>query len=102
MSAIGSVDELLASVEARDTPPEGLSEELRALWFTRKGDWEAAHTVAQDIESSWGSWMHAHLHLIEGDIGNAGYWYRRAGKPAGTVAGLTQEWRQLAEAVLGR
>jgi hypothetical protein len=25
--------------------------------------------------------VHAHLHRVEGDLGNAGYWYRRAGKP---------------------
>ena len=28
--------------------------------------------------------MHAHLHREEGDAGNAGYWYRRAGQPAAT------------------
>ena len=28
-----------------------------------------------------GSWVHAYLHRKEGDLCNAGYWYRRAGRP---------------------
>ena len=57
---------------------------LTALWHDGKGDWEGAHTVAQDITSPDGSWIHAYLHRKEGDPSNAGYWYRRAGKPVGT------------------
>ena len=40
-------------------------------------------------------WVHAHLHRVEGDLGNAAYWYRRAGKTmqadttGGRVAGLS-------------
>jgi hypothetical protein len=32
--------------------------------------------------------VHAHLHRIEGDAGNARYWYDRAGRPVprGTLA----------------
>ena len=100
-NSIESIDDLLASVDADSAPPAGLSEELRALWHTKKGNWEEAHNIAQDISSSWGSWMHGHLHLIEGDRGNAGYWYSRAGKPAGTVEGLDAEWRALAAEALG-
>ena len=98
--AIGTVEDLLESVGKDAAPPEGLSPELLALWHTKKGNWEDAHNVAQDIESAWGSWMHGHLHLIEGDVGNAGYWYNRARKPAGSVAGLEEEWRALAGEVL--
>lgn len=43
--------------------------------------------------------MHAHLHRIEGDEANAGYWYRRAGKPHCT-APLDEEWAQIAETLL--
>jgi hypothetical protein len=34
------------------------------------------------------AWVHAHLHRVEGDVSDAHYWYRRAGKPAaaGTLA----------------
>ncbi|MFV1995572.1 MAG: hypothetical protein ACC661_09050 [Verrucomicrobiales bacterium] len=95
-----SVEDLLASVAEHQAPPADFSQELKALWLTKKDRWKEAHEVAQEIESAWGSWMHAHLHLIEGDIGNAGYWYTRAGKPAGSRETLDSEWRALAEAIL--
>ena len=30
------------------------------------------------------SWVHAHLHRVEGDLSNARHWYRRAGRPEAT------------------
>ncbi|MEF2551383.1 hypothetical protein VQ042_08405 [Aurantimonas sp. A2-1-M11] len=45
------------------------------------GDWHGAHAVVQDDASADAAWIHAHLHRIEGDLDNAGYWYRRAGRP---------------------
>ena len=39
--------------------------------------------------------VHAHLHRIEGDLANAGYWYRRAGRKA-TDTALEEEWKSLA------
>ena len=69
------------SVRARPQPPDGLSAALQALWWMARGDWDRAHTVAQEDASREGSWVHAHLHRVEGDEGNAGYWYARAGRP---------------------
>jgi hypothetical protein len=71
----------------------------RALWHDAAGDWEAAHRVAQDVETAEGAWVHAYLHRKEGDIGNAGYWYRRAGKPAASGS-LEAEWQAIAAALL--
>ena len=51
---------------------------LRAVWHGLRGDWEAAHHIAQDDASAEGAWVHAWLHRIEGDLDNARYWYRRA------------------------
>jgi len=59
-------------------PPEGLSPELKALWYDAKGDWEKSHSIIQDIESKDASLIHAYLHRKEGDDWNAGYWYRKA------------------------
>lgn len=75
-------------------PPGGLSPHLEALWFDAKGKWHEAHTVAQDIETTDGWWIHAYLHRKEGDEGNARYWYARAGKkfPKST---LEDEWEEL-------
>ena len=90
-----TVSELLADVRESDNPPEELSMCLQALWWENKGDWERAHEIAQDAGSREGDWVHAYLHRVEGDLGNAGYWYRRAGKPAKGKESLREEWEEL-------
>lgn len=84
---------------AHDAPPAGLSSALQALWHDARGDWHAAHTSIQDDDSRAGAWVHAYLHRKEGDLANAGYWYRRAGKPIATDA-LGVEWEAIARALL--
>jgi hypothetical protein len=66
-------------------------EALLALWCEARGDWARAHDLAQaagearDREAARaGAWVHAYLHRAEGDEGNAGYWYARAGRRAPT------------------
>ena len=45
------------------------------------GDWQAAHLVAQDHEGErLANWIHAVVHRMEGDEGNAAYWYARCGR----------------------
>jgi hypothetical protein len=66
-------------------PPAGMSRPLAAIWLASKGDWKAAHELVQmDEGEARHDWVHACLHRIEGDADNAGYWYRRAGKPVAT------------------
>jgi hypothetical protein len=74
---------------------------LLALWHDAQGDWERAHVIAQDIEDADASWVHAYLHRKEGDLGNAGYWYRRAQRPAATDS-LKNEWTRIVAELLGR
>lgn len=83
----------------QSSPPSQLSNTLQALWFDGKGDWEAAHNVAQDIHTKEGSWIHAYLHRKEGDHGNASYWYHRANQPVSRKA-LMEEWEEIAKALL--
>ena len=52
-----------------------------AIRHLKKGDWEKAHVIVQADESRLGCWAHGIVHMIEGDLGNARYWYRRAGRP---------------------
>ena len=82
-------------------PPPGLPPLLLALWHDAKGEWDAAHGVAQDVEDEDGAWVHAYLHRKEGDAANAGYWYRRAGRPHARIP-LTDEWGEIASALLTR
>lgn len=81
------------------SPPEGVPPALAALWHERKGNWERAHEIAQDIDGADGSWVHAYLHRREGDQSNAAYWYRQARKPV-VRGSLDQEWREIVEALL--
>lgn len=86
---------------AADAPPAGLGDPLAALWWEAKGDWQRAHGCAQDCEDADGAWVHAYLHRVEGDLANAGYWYRRAGRTP-SAAELPAEWREIAAALLER
>jgi hypothetical protein len=80
-------------------PPAGLSPAVEALWHERRGDWDRAHKIAQDISGPEGAWVHAYLHRREGDESNAAYWYRQAGKPV-MRGSLDDEWRTIVEALL--
>ncbi len=71
---------------------------LKALGLLAAGDWDGAHQLVQDEPSPEAAWVHAHLHRIEGDLGNAGYWYRQAGKPI--ASGDPEDERRAIEAAL--
>ena len=81
-------------------PADGLAPPLAALWWAAKGDWDAAHKIVQDEDTREAAWVHAYLHRVEGDLGNAGYWYRQAGQPAAKDS-LEVEWERIAAALLG-
>ena len=53
----------------------------RGVELAIAGDWDEAHEIAQRHEGdATADWLHAVLHKIEGDAGNAHFWYRRCGK----------------------
>ena len=81
--------------------PKDVSNAVRALWLEARGEWDAAHRAVQDDGSADAAWVHAYLHRKEGDSGNAGYWYRRAGRPVvGTDVDLASEWQAIARALV--
>ena len=79
---------------AGSAPPAGLSTHLQALWWLRRGEPERAHRLVQALDDAGAAAIHAHLHRLEGDADNAGYWYRRAGVPP-CAASFEEEWRAL-------
>ena len=93
-----TIDEFRLTLST-DSPPTNLAPALVALWHDGRGNWKAAHDVAQDIDGPTGAWIHAYLHRKEGDLGNAGYWYRRANQPVATDS-LDAEWTRLVSALL--
>ena len=62
-----------------------------AITLLEKGDWEAAHTIVQNDDSTNGAWAHGIVHLLEGDLKNAGYWYGRAGRELAVGAEVDDE-----------
>ena len=76
-------------------PPPLAMPMLRAVWHGLRGDWEAAHELAQAQDDAEGAWVHAWLHRIEGDLGNADYWYRRARRPPRRDERVTRDSRSL-------
>jgi len=85
-----------------NTPPANSSPPLQALWWLKKGElrlgaeWDKAHTICQGEEGEpIHDWIHALCHLIEGDHGNAAYWFRRAGK-SGQHSEPQKVWDEIA------
>ena len=76
-----ALDSFVRSLD-RAEPPDSATPMLRAVWHGLHGDWDAAHELAQAQDDAEGAWVHAWLHRIEGDLGNADYWYRRADRPS--------------------
>lgn len=72
---------------------------IRALELSKNGDWDGAHELVQSGSDELSSLIHGYLHREEGDLGNAAYWYRRAGQsmPDNSLAQEWQRLRQLAE-----
>jgi hypothetical protein len=91
--------EFRASLSGAAPAPE-LDAPLAALWWAAKDGWDQAHKIVQDESSAEAAWVHAYLHRVEGDLGNAGYWYRRAAKPV-AEGSLEAEWEGIASTLLG-
>lgn len=97
MNSTMTVSEFRATLS--DSSPPDVSAVVGALWWDAKGDWERAHSIAQEIDDASASWVHAYLHRKEGDLGNAEYWYRRARRPVATDS-LDEEWARIVSALL--
>lgn len=96
-----TIDAFRSSASAA-APASDLSPALQALWWLLKDDWDQAHKCVQGHEGETDcDRVHAHLHRQEGDMANAGYWYKRAAQPVATCS-LQEEWGLLATELLAR
>jgi hypothetical protein len=94
-----SADNLLPSTavwarRVEDQSDQSWNQWILALWYDAKGDWKKAHEMVDGPEDLISAHVHAYLHRKEGDEWNAGYWYRRAGKPV-FKGSLEAEWQEL-------
>jgi hypothetical protein len=94
-----STADFKASLSAASPAPE-LDPPLAGLWWAAKGNWDRAHKIVQDEDTAASAWVHAYLHRVEGDLGNAGYWYRQAGQPVATGSRET-EWERIVAGLIG-
>lgn len=94
-----TIEDFQRSLKENDPLPH-LTPALTALWWDARGNWDRAHSYAQEDRGLHGAWVHAYLHRKEGDHGNAAYWYNRAGKPFCQGA-LPEEWLGIAQELLG-
>jgi len=84
---------------SKSRPPAGLAPALAALWWAGNDKWDKAHAIVMDDSGRDCAWVHAYLHRVEGDLGNAGYWYRQAQRPVATQS-IAAEWDAIAEILL--
>jgi hypothetical protein len=80
-------------------PPADLSPALAALWWAGKEKWDKAHGIVMNSGGRDCAWVHAHLHRVEGDLGNAGYWYGQARRKPSTRPPAT-EWETIVRELL--
>ncbi len=69
---------------AENATPVNVSEPrdalTKAIEFLEAGAWQQAHEIVQAERSNLAAWLHGIVHALEGDLDNARYWYRRAGR----------------------
>jgi hypothetical protein len=71
----------------------------RVLALMHAGNWRAAHDMVQLDATEPGAWLHGLLHVQEGDLEDAEYWFGRAGRNFRSRGTLDEELERL-EAVL--
>jgi hypothetical protein len=71
-----------------------------ALALLREGRWDEAHQLAQADGSPLGAWLHGILHIHEGDLENAEYWYHQANRDFKSRGSLDEELERFARRCL--
>ena len=105
MSRLGARENLTVTLSAfkrslaSKEPPVGLSHALAALWWAGKDEWNKAHEIVMNRDDPDCAWVHAYLHRVEGDLGNARYWYRQAGRSLASDD-LAAEWTAIAATLM--
>lgn len=74
----------------------------QTLSLLHAGQWNAAHQRVQDDPSALGAWLHGILHVVEGDLEDAEYWYGQAGRSFHGRGTLAEEIRALESALAAR
>jgi hypothetical protein len=77
------------TVTERTAPDHGLLRQVLA--YLRAGEWIKAHNLVQQDGSALAAWLHGIVHIEEGDLEDAEYWYGQAGRHFRSRGTLAQE-----------
>jgi hypothetical protein len=64
---------------------------LQVVAHLKAGRWTAAHDGVQQDSSAVGAWLHGIVHIQEGDLEDAEYWYEQAGRSFRRRGNLAEE-----------
>jgi len=78
-------------MDTQEPARESDSSLLKAVEFLEKGAWQPAHEIVQGDNSNLAAWLHGIVHTLEGDLDNARYWHRRAGRDFPGAEGAQRE-----------
>ena len=82
--------------------PLSQSQLKKAVDHLERGDWQAAHEIVQkDEESPLACWAHGIVHIMEGDLPNARYWYGQAKRKFPAQPDASAETHKLREQLAG-
>jgi hypothetical protein len=95
-----TVNEFKVTLKENSVPKE-ISNELKALWYDAKGDWNKAHQIVQSMHTKNAAWVHAYLHRKEPDEWNASYWYSIAGREKPKIP-YDVEWEEITRNLLSQ
>ena len=63
----------------------------QVLVHLRAGQWTEAHNLVQHDDSPLAAWLHGILHIQEGDLEDAEYWYGKANRHFRSRGTLAEE-----------
>ncbi|MES2360243.1 MAG: hypothetical protein V4646_00430 [Pseudomonadota bacterium] len=70
------------------------------LMHMRSGRWREAHDLVQEDGSELAAWLHGILHIQEGDLEDAEYWYGKANRHFRSRGTLDEELERFEEKLL--
>ena len=80
----------------------GRAQLVKALGHLERGEWQEAHEIVQkDEDSALACWAHGIVHLMEGDVANARYWYGQAKRAFPSAPSVEAEREALKAAIEG-
>jgi len=74
----------------------------QVLEHMRSGRWIEAHNLVQTDDSQLAAWLHGILHIQEGDLEDAEYWYDKANRPFRGRGTLNEELERFQAELLSR